>query len=289
MNGAKIALLADRGVVSVTGPDAAKLLQGVITNDMDLLTTQPALFAGLLTPQGKILVDFIVTNAGDGFYLDVPRDRSGDFVKRLSLYRLRANAEIADVSEHTAVCATLPGVSVATPIAFADPRNSDLGTRMIVPLGEIDQPLDELAAAKSYHAHRIALGVPEGGKDYAFGDTFPHEALFDQLHGVSFDKGCYVGQEIVSRMEHRGTARKRVVPVVAREALPATGTEITAGDQLIGTLGSIDGTRGLALLRLDRAAEMKEKGFALIAGTVPVDIERQAWATFPLVPARPTT
>ena len=112
-----------------------------------------------------------------------------------------------------------------------------------------------------------SLGVPEGGKDYAFGDAFPHEALFDQLHGVSFEKGCYVGQEVVSRMEHRGTARKRVVPVVA-EALPATGTEITAGDQLIGTLGSSAGKRWLALLRLDRAAEMKTKGADLIAGPV---------------------
>ena len=148
-----------------------------------------------------------------------------------------------------------------------------------------------LVAASDYHAHRLALGVPEGGRDYAFGDAFPHEALLDQLHGVSFDKGCYVGQEIVSRMEHRGTARKRIVPVVAEAALPGGGYEVRAldpdnGSQLIGLLGSTDGRRGLALLRLDRAAELEAKGVRLTAGDIALRVAPlPAWATFTYPPA----
>ena len=124
--------------------------------------------------------------------------------------------------------------------------------------------------------------MPEGGKDYAFGDAFPHEALFDQLNGVSFEKGCYVGQEVVSRMQNRGTARRRIVPVVAEAALPASGAAIIAGGVEIGTLGSVAGTRGLAPIRLDRAAEFSEKGETLRAGDVPVRIEIPAWARFSL-------
>lgn len=280
------ALLADRGVVAVSGPDSARLLQGVVTNDVDRLAAEPAIFAGLLSPQGKILADFFIVRNGTGFLLDVPRDKAADLVKRLMLYRLRAKVDIADVSDQHAICVSPSATFPATSLSFRDPRHPALWSRAIVALGEIDAPLDEFAAAASYHAHRVALGVPEGGKDYAYGDTFPHEALFDQLHGVSFDKGCYVGQEVVSRMQHRGTARKRVVPVIAGVALPPPGTEIVAGEQLIGVLGSTFRTRGLALLRLDRAAELKDKGFPLQAGSAPVEIELPAWATFPLVPQK---
>jgi folate-binding protein YgfZ len=283
MTSAKIALLPDRGVISVTGPDAEKLLQGVVTNDMDLLGSQPAIHAGLLTPQGKILFDFLVMKADGGFLLDVARDKAADLVKRLSLYKLRANVEIRDASSELVVFAMWGGNPTSnTRPDVTDPRLAELGIRFIA---LADAVKDHEAASNGesvppadYHAHRISLGVPEGGKDYAFGDAFPHEALFDQLHGVSFDKGCYVGQEVVSRMEHRGTARKRVVPVVAEAPLPAMGTEITAGDQLIGTLGSSAGNRGLALLRLDRAAEMQTKGADLMAGPVKVNIELPPWA-----------
>lgn len=290
MTSAKIALLPDRGVVSVTGPEAEKLLQGVITNDMDLLGAQPAIHAGLLTPQGKILFDFLVVKADGGFLLDVARDKAADLVKRLSLYKLRAKVEIRDASSELVVFAMWGDQPTSnTRPDVRDPRLSALGIRFIA---LADAVKDHEAASNGesvpptdYHAHRISLGVPEGGKDYAFGDAFPHEALFDQLHGVSFEKGCYVGQEVVSRMEHRGTARKRVVPVVAEAPLPATGTEITAGDQLIGTLGSSAGNRGLALLRLDRAAEMKTKGADLMAGPVKVEIELPPWAKFARAPA----
>lgn len=290
---AHIAVLADRGVVSVTGPDAEKLLQGVITNDMGLLATQPAIHAALLSPQGKILFDFFVVKAADGFLLDVARDQAAALAKRLAMYRLRAKADIADQSATQSVAAVWTedpslALTAAAGIVFRDPRLAMLGLRAIGGGGSATT-----AEAAEFHAHRIALAVPEGGRDYAFGDTFPHEALMDQLHGVSFTKGCYVGQEIVSRMQHRGTARKRVVPVHADQPLPATGTEVRAldpehGSQLIGTLGSTDGTRGLALLRLDRAAELEAKGARLTAADVVLTIgPLPAWATFTYPPSKP--
>ena len=127
---------------------------------------------------------------------------------------------------------------------------------------------------------RINLGVPEGGRDYAFGDAFPHEALFDQLNGVDFKKGCYVGQEVVSRMEHRGTARKRIVPVEGVSVLPVPGTSVEAGGVPIGTLGSVSGAAGLALIRLDRAEEALVQAKALTAGGVKIALRRPAFARF---------
>lgn len=206
------------------------------------------------------------------------------------LYKLRAKADIRDVSSDYTVAAIWGGAYEPrgrgkSPLLFADSRLAGLGSRELVTVGSdwaLANDEADSATQEEYHAHRIGLGVPEGGKDYAFGDTFPHEALFDQLSGVSFTKGCYVGQEVVSRMQNRGTARKRVIPVVGERALPAPGAAITAGDVEIGRLGSVSGNRGLALLRLDRAAELVDGGEALRAGDVPVHIALPSWANFSL-------
>jgi folate-binding protein YgfZ len=289
----KIALLPDRGVVSVTGADAEKLLQGVITNDTERLATQSAIHAGVLSPQGKILFEFFVVGAPGGFCLETAREQVASLVERLQRYKLRADAEILDASSDYTVAAIWGGPyeprgEGKQPVWFADPRLPDMGFRELVTIGS-DWALAgkgaDCATSDDYHAHRIALGVPEGAKDYELGDTYPHEALFDQLNGLSFEKGCYVGQEVVSRMQHRGTARKRVVPVHAEGRLPATGTPVFVGTVEIGRLGSSVEDRGLALLRLDRAAEMQEKGDALQAGSVPLRIELPFWARFSLAPA----
>ena len=260
MSTAKIALLPDRGVVAVTGEDARKFLDNIITNDMDLLEKQDAIFAGLLSPQGKILFDFFVVPKGSGYLLDIAKERAGDFVKRLAMYRLRAKVSIAERPE-VHVIARWPKED-----GFADPRLAVLGGREISEAAAST----ESGAFNAYHAHRIALGVPEGGKDYGFGEAFPHEALFDQLNGVSFTKGCYVGQEIVARMEHRGTARKRIVRVSGESALPVAGTAVLAGEVAIGEMGSNSGLQGLALLRLDRVAEFAGKGIGLTAGGIRI-------------------
>jgi tRNA-modifying protein YgfZ len=286
----KIALLPDRGIVTVKGEDAEKLIQGLISNDMALLATQAALHTGVLSPQGKILFDMFVVKAPDGYCLETAREMTTRLVEHFLRYKLRAKADVADACADYTVAAVWgapyePKGQGTQPIWFADPRLPELGYREFVTI-DSDWALAGHAAdsgtPQEYHAHRIALGVPEGGKDYAFGDTYPHEALFDELNGVSFKKGCFIGQEVVARMEHRGTARKRVVPVVAATPLPAPGAAVVAGSVEIGRLGSVVNGRGLALLRLDRAAEMKEKGEVMRAGTVPVQIEIPPWAHFSL-------
>jgi len=288
--GAKIAVLADRGVVSVTGAEAVKLLQGVITNDMDLLSVQPAIHAALLTPQGKILFEFFVVKAPDGFWLEVAADKTADLVKRLTLYRLRAKVDIKDRTAEYCAFALWGGAAQAVAAAtgtllFPDPRLPALGLRGLAPAplapgfasggGALE------VSAQHYHAHRIALGVPEGGKDYTFGDAFPHDADLDQLNGVSFAKGCFVGQEVVSRMQNRSQARKRIVAIVGDAPLLA-GAAITAGAAVIGTVGSVAGSEALALVRLDRAAEAAAKGTSLMAGGVAIALRKPDWAKFEL-------
>lgn len=283
----QVSILPDRGAVSVTGADAEKLLSGLITNEMALLDTAPALYAGLLSPQGKILFDFFVVRAGEGYLLDTARDRAGDLVKRLTMYKLRADVVIRDVSGECVVAAAFGGdaeVPLVEPegaIAFVDPRLRGLGVRVLVPgAAEGIANFGVSASAETYHAHRIGLGVPEGGKDFVFGDTFPHEALMDQLHGLSFTKGCFVGQEVVSRMQHRTTVRKRVVEVSAAEALPSGPLPVTIGEAEIGRLGSVDGTRGLALLRIDRVAEAQRDGTPVTVAGQPLAVTVPAFATF---------
>jgi folate-binding protein YgfZ len=279
----RIAVLEDRGVVSVAGSDAEKLLGGLVTNDMALLERGAAMFGGLLSPQGKILFDFLIVKTADGFLLETAREKTDELVKRLTMYKLRASAAIADVSERFQVLAVWdgappPSLNAAGAQVHADPRLADLGFRALAAPGACEAN----ASAADYHAHRIGLGVPEGGKDYALGDTYPHEALFDHLDGVSFSKGCFVGQEVVSRMEHRATVRKRVVQVAGEAVLPPGPLPILAGEAEIGRLGSVAGVRGLALLRLDRVAEAQQSGVALTAGGVPIRVELPSFARFTL-------
>jgi folate-binding protein YgfZ len=275
-------LLPSRAVLRVGGSDARKFLQGLITNDIDKAQGGAAVHAGLLSPQGKILFDFFAVPAGDGLLIDVAEDKAGELMKRLGFYRLRAAVEIA-AAPSLAVAAAWGGPPRLPEgaIVYADPRLPELGFRLLVPKATNAADLGcEASSEVDYHAWRIGLGVPEGGHDYAFGDAFPHEALFDQLNGVDFAKGCYVGQEVVSRMEHRGTARKRIVPIEGASALPAPGTSIEADGMPIGTLGSLSGAAGLALIRLDRAEEALAQAKALTVGGVKIALRRPAFARF---------
>ena len=272
--------------------DAEKLLQGIVTNDVELGTSSRSVFAALLTPQGKILFDFFVARHGGSYLLDTAADKTADLVKRLEMYRLRARVDIADASDKFVVQADwhyVPPPEHAEQMAdMVDPRLPELGMRTLWGPGVAARLTEEAAreanaTAADYHAHRVALGVPEGGKDYAFGDTFPHEANLDLLNGVSFSKGCFVGQEVVSRMQHRGTARKRIVIVEADTPLQA-GSEIMAGPATIGTIGSVAGTRALALVRLDRVEEMQRKGEQITAAGAVLAVRLPAYMK-PAVPA----
>ena len=279
-------LLPSRAVLKIGGADAGKFLQGLITNDIGKAEGAHGVHAGLLSPQGKVLFDFLIAADGDGFLVDVAREKAREFATRLGFYRLRAAVEIGeDASRDVAACWVGAPAHPGGAIVYADPRLPALGYRAFLPHGTEPAALGcEAASEQDYHGFRISQGVPEGGRDYAFGDVFPHEALFDQLNGVDFKKGCFVGQEVVSRMEHRGTARKRILPVEGGEALPAPGTSIEAGGAAIGTLGSVNGSSGLALIRLDRVEEALARGETLAAGGVRIALRRPAFAGFAVPP-----
>ena len=285
----KAALLPDRGVVKVAGDDARTFLNGMLTTDVTKVTPERARFGALLTPQGKIIVDCIVAEAaaadGGGFFLDCPKALVPDFVKKLNFYKLRAKVICEDLSEVLGVMAVWDGAGDTDyGLVYADPRLPELGQRIMLP-----PHLDKEAAADlgaelvdglDYEEHRISLGVPRGGADFMYGNAFPHETDMDQLSGVDFDKGCYVGQEVVSRMEHRGTARTRIVPVTAGNFAPDAGVPDMAGDKQVGTTGSHAGNRGLAMLRLDRFADARAAGTPLTAGGVTIEPRKPEWATF---------
>jgi folate-binding protein YgfZ len=294
---AKMALLPDRGVVRVAGPDAEKFLNGSITADLNALAKQAAVHSALLTTQGKMIFEFFALKAPEsdgsgGFLLETAKDLADDLVARFKKFLLRAKVEIENVSGAYEVAALWDGAPSPSDkrIVYADPRLAAMGARILAanPPGFAADPGDvegdaQWVATDAYHAHRVALGVPEAGKDFPIGDTYPHEADFDQLNGVSFAKGCFVGQETVARMKHRGTVRKRVVPVEAAAPLES-GAPIMLGEAEIGSIGTVVGTRGLALVRLDRAAEASAKGQAILAGGVAISLRKPEWATFELDP-----
>lgn len=271
-----IAILKERAVARIAGADAAHFLDNLLT----ARTPAPgaARYAALLAPQGKIVADMIVLATEGGFRLDIPRAVAADLLKRLQLYRLRAKVEIGLLDDLNVAVAWGGASPLVDTLAYDDPRLPALGRRFLLPAAEAAQI--SMVPQAEWHAHRIALGVPEGGQDFLYGDAFPHEADMDQLGGIDFDKGCYVGQEIVSRMQHRGTARTRIIPMALCGPPPAEGTPITAGGKSLGRLGSgIDG-RALALIRLDRLEEARAAGQIVEADGAALVPERPAWARF---------
>ena len=285
----KAALLLDRGVVKVAGDDARNFLHGLVSADMLKLEPGAARFCALLSPQGKIFADFFVTEApatdGGGFFLDVARTLAKPLVDKLNLYKLRSRIMVEDLSEILGVLAAWDGNGAAgIGLAYADPRLPALGLRVMIPPHRAADGAASLGArlvdADEYEAHRIALGIPRGGIDFAYGDAFPHEADMDQLGGVDFAKGCYVGQEVVSRMEHRGIARTRAVAVRYDGVPPAAGVAVMAGERHVGTMGSAAAGHGLALLRLDRVADAAPRGEELRAGGVAIRPVKPEWARF---------
>lgn len=277
----KAAFLPDRGVIKVSGEDARNFLNGLVTTDVTLVRPGVGRFGALLTPQGKITVDFLITEApaghGGGFLLDVSRPLAKGFVDKLKFYKLRAKAEVEDLSDSMGVLAAWDGEPAMKPdLSFADPRNEALGWRILVP-EELKQKVADVVGADlvdsgAYEAHRIRAGAPRGGLDFMYSDAFPHETNMDRLHGVDFGKGCFVGQEVVSRMQHRGTARTRTVKIILDDFSPEVGLPVMAGDKQVGTVGSTAGDRGLALIRIDRAADALEAGVKLTAGGLPIRI-----------------
>jgi folate-binding protein YgfZ len=271
------ALLDDRAIIAISGPEARDFLQGLVTNDvLRGLAPGSGLYTALLSPQGKILFDFLVTEGDGALLLDVARESSEALLKKLKMYRLRAKVEI-EIRSQLGVYVGLKGHPDNRPtfyadraISFPDPRLAALGVRSI---GAIAEMPHNLAGPHQYHETRLQLGVPEAA-DFGFEKIFALDAGLEELHGVSFTKGCYVGQELTSRMKHRATARKRILSVIADTPLPAPGAVITRGGSEIGELISNHGVRGFALVRLDRLGESQGE---TQAGTIVVALKRPAW------------
>ena len=269
--------LTDRGVVEVAGTDAASFLQGLITNDVARVGAERAVYAALLTPQGKIIYDFLVAAAPDGgFWLDCVKAHAADLAARFKKYKLRAKVTLADRSHELAVVALSARPKVASAVIFEDPRLKELGLRAILPADDVQALRSEafdLHDKAEYDARRQMLGVPDAATDIPPETLFPLDCNFEELHGVDFDKGCYVGQELTARMKHRATARRRMLPVSADAALPAIGTPLIIGSTEVGELKGSLGTHGIALVRLDRLGEAPEA----TADGVAVRIGRPAY------------
>jgi len=269
-------LLDDRAVLAISGPQARDFLQGLVTNDIvGGLAPGAGLYTALLSPQGKVLFDLLVTEGDGALLLDVALETRDALLKKLKMYKLRAKLEI-EARDQLAVFVDLKGhpqnrvVPYADrAVSFPDPRLAALGMRSIGARAEMPA---NLPGPRAYHQHRLALGVPEGS-DFGFEKIFALDAGLAELNGVSFTKGCYIGQELTSRMKHRATSRKRILTVRAEAPLPASGA-VTRGGTEIGELISTHGNIAFALIRLDR---LEESQGDVTAAQIPVALHKPAW------------
>lgn len=247
-SGFPVQVLPQRAVLSIEGEDAPAFLQSLVTADVLALAEADAAYGALLTPQGKIHLDFFIVRTVDGFLIDCSLARRAGLIEKLSLYKLRSKVQIAPRDEVEVGAG--PGGG-GQPICYADPRLAEMGDRYIVPKGTLPH-------ATGYEAWRLQLGIAGSETDIGQDKLFPHEANLDLLNGVSLEKGCYVGQEVVSRMYHRGTVRSRILPVSFEGSGPPDGSELTSAEKPVGMLLSSLGSQGLALVRLDRLTDENE-------------------------------
>ncbi len=278
--------LDDRGVILAEGADTENFLQGLVTNDIGRLGADNALYAALLTPQGKYLHDFFLLRLDQAIAIDCERARIGDLMRRLTMYRLRAKVSLEDASDRYAVIAIFgdgtPRLETAS--VYADPRLDALGWRAIMPRNDVDVELANAnmtrGEAVDYEQLRLGLGVPDGSRDILVEKSFLLEANFEELNGVDFDKGCYVGQENTTRQKRRGVVRKRLMRVDIDGAPPPPDTEITLADRPAGTMRSSGCGTGIALLRLEHVARAEASGEPLRAGDARLTPVKAVWARY---------
>jgi hypothetical protein len=291
--------LPERGVIALHGADRVAFLQGLISRDLEQITADRAGYGALLTPQGKFLFDFMILRTAGALLLDAERARLPDLLRRLTMYRLRAKVDLEDASGRYAVAAVLgddvarrfeledrPGACrpLGEGFVFIDPRLTRLGVRALLPPATLGPTLQALGFVpiepEAYERVRITAGVPDGSRDLLTERSTLLESGFEELNGVDFAKGCFVGQELTARMKYRGLVRKRLLPVVLKGPRPEPGTIIRLGEREAGEMrSSIDG-RGLALLRLDRIAEADQASTPLSAGATEVMPVKPDWVNF---------
>lgn len=309
MTDASFVLPESRSVLTVAGEDRAAFLQGLISNDTARISASQAIYAAFLTPQGKYLYDFSIAAASDdasgSYFLDVEAARRTDLLKRLSMYRLRSKVSLADASADWSVAVIYgadalaalglpvdPGAAKAlgTGIIFTDPRLPALGARAFLPTAQADALLRDAGLTPgdiaNYDRLRLSLGVPESDRDLIPDKSILLESGFDELHGVDWQKGCYMGQELTARTKYRGLVRKRLLPVAITGPAPAPGTVIMAGEKEAGEMRSVaaDGSIGLAMVRLEALDDLragKVDHITLHAAAASLTPSVPAWAKLP--------
>jgi tRNA-modifying protein YgfZ len=292
-------LLEDRTVIVVSGDEAGAFLDRILTSNVSDLKEGEGRYAALLTPQGKVIADMLVgltrvdIGVGQpypfGFHLVIRTDLAAALQSRLRLLKLRSKLEIASFAEGTQERERLSVISLLPSGQEPPSRPINDGAGFFVVSGQEQMGGYEIMRARdaktmamdeapAFHTHRIALGIPYGGLDFAYGEVFPHEINMDCLHGIDFRKGCFVGQEVVSRMQHRGTARTRIMKIAYQGEAPEPNTAILAGEKSIGTAGYGLAGNGLAMIRLDKLADAMAAGEAISAGGVPAMISAPPYA-----------
>ena len=292
------AVLGDRAALEIAGEDRRAFLQGLISNDVEKVAADRALYAALLTAQGKYLHDFFLTEMGNAFFIDAEAARLADLKRRLVLYRLRAKVTLGENGDRYLAAVAfgddalslldLPeeagaAVPFAGGIAYVDPRLPALGARLLLRRGSGLAPLESLGfivdeGAAQYDRLRLSLGVPDGSRDLPIEKAILLEAGFDELNGVDWQKGCYVGQELTARTKYRALIKKRLMPVAIEGEAPPPGTPVMLGDEEAGEMRSARDGLGLALLRLDALAEAE--GRPLTAGAARLTPKKPDWAKF---------
>jgi len=292
-------LLPERGVLRIGGDDRVSFLQSLVSNDVRRAAPDRALYAAFLTPQGKFLHDFFIVDAGGALLLDCEAARAGDLAQRLSRFRLRAKVVVEDTGSSFLAAAVWGGdglcavglegqpAGAARPfaggVAYVDPRLSEAGARLILPREGAEAALRErgfvLAEAEAYDRHRLALGLPDGSRDIEADKGLLLECGFDELGGVDWEKGCYLGQELTARTKYRGLIKKRLVPVDIAGAPPPPGTPVLNGEREVGEMRSGRDGRAMALLRLEAIAS--GAGQPLLASGVRITPAVPFWMKLP--------
>jgi folate-binding protein YgfZ len=285
MSARQFSLLPHRSVIAVGGPDRVEFLQGLISNDATKVAPGHPVWAALLTPQGRFLNDmFVVDGGNDILLLETERERAAGLARKLSLYKLRSKVNVEDRAAALEVAVAFgPDAATALPIggtaAFVDPRLTELGLRVIAPAGSAAAALEakgfSAAPTYAYDALRLGLGVPDGSRDLPVEKALLLESGFDELHGVDWDKGCYMGQELTARTKYRGLIKRRLFPVKVEGPLPAPGTVIQRDGREVGEIRSGAGDRALAMLQLDAREGTLTAEDARIVPEVP------AWMRLP--------
>ena len=291
--------LPSRGILAIDGPDRAAFLQGLVSNDVTQAGPSRAIYAAFLTPQGKYLHDFFVVELGGKLLLDCEAERLADLQRRLKMYKLRSKITLEDARSQFSVTAAFgagalealdlpaePGAAapLGDGVVFVDPRLPGLGARAILPRGTEASVLEpagfKAAEIADYDRLRLEAGVPDGSRDMLVEKAILLENNMDELHAISWAKGCYMGQELTARTRYRGLVRKRLLPVIVEGKLPEPGTLVMVGDKEAGEVRSGSGDRALALLRLEEIAKAEAEGIPLVAGEAKLTPVKPDWMNF---------